>query len=152
MEPSAWRCKWAIMFLGDINTEIWSSSFWDFRIWDETCGTRTRECKRQTRPIIRESAPHEQTRNCMTLIKMIGELRFLGLTLKKGGLEMLALLVLSYSSKFITLWSSQKAFIVSYVLNFRYPLTWDALFVGCATIIIRIHGYHDTCGVHWPVW
>jgi hypothetical protein len=27
-------------------------------------------CKRQTRPLVRESAPHQQTRNCQTVIKI----------------------------------------------------------------------------------
>jgi hypothetical protein len=27
-------------------------------------------CKRQTCPLVRESAPHQQTRNCMTVIKI----------------------------------------------------------------------------------
>jgi hypothetical protein len=32
---------------------------------------RTRSnCKRQTRPLVREGAPHQQTRNCLTVIKI----------------------------------------------------------------------------------
>jgi hypothetical protein len=27
-------------------------------------------CKRQTRPLVRESAPHQQNRNCLTVIKI----------------------------------------------------------------------------------
>jgi hypothetical protein len=27
-------------------------------------------CKRQTRPLVRESAPHQQTSNCLTVIKI----------------------------------------------------------------------------------
>jgi hypothetical protein len=27
-------------------------------------------CKRQTRPLVRESAPLQQTRNCLTVIKI----------------------------------------------------------------------------------
>jgi hypothetical protein len=27
-------------------------------------------CKRQTHPLVRESAPHQQTRNCLTVIKI----------------------------------------------------------------------------------
>jgi hypothetical protein len=46
----------------------------------ESNETRTREytalarissnCKRQTRPLVRESAPHQQTSNCLTVIKI----------------------------------------------------------------------------------
>jgi hypothetical protein len=43
----------------------------------ESHGTRTRglarassNCKQQTRPLVRESAPHQQTRNCLRVIKI----------------------------------------------------------------------------------
>jgi hypothetical protein len=36
-----------------------------------TAGARARsDCKRQTRPPVRESAPHQQTRKCLTVIKI----------------------------------------------------------------------------------
>jgi hypothetical protein len=30
----------------------------------------SRNCKRQTRPLVRESAPNQQTRNCLTVIEI----------------------------------------------------------------------------------
>jgi hypothetical protein len=45
----------------------------------ESQGTRTQKycageassnCKRQTRPLVREGAPNQQTRNCQTIIKI----------------------------------------------------------------------------------
>jgi hypothetical protein len=37
----------------------------------ESYGTRTSSnCKRQTRPLVREGAPNQQTRNCQTIIKI----------------------------------------------------------------------------------
>jgi hypothetical protein len=35
-----------------------------------TALAKTSNCKRQTRPLVRDSAPHRQTRNCLTVIKI----------------------------------------------------------------------------------
>jgi hypothetical protein len=55
------------------------------RIWDSKIRSRvprdsglrmtvlaraSNNCKRQTRPLVRESAPHQQTRNCLAVIKI----------------------------------------------------------------------------------
>jgi hypothetical protein len=56
------------------------SQIWDSKIWSQvprdsdhrmTALARTSSyCKRQTRPLVRESAPHQQTRNCLTVMKI----------------------------------------------------------------------------------
>jgi hypothetical protein len=58
----------------------WKSRIWDSKLWSRvprnlnpkmTALARTSsKCKRQTRPLVRESAPHEQTRNTLTVIKI----------------------------------------------------------------------------------
>jgi hypothetical protein len=77
-EPSAWRYNWPTLFLRDINTRTWPSRLGESRIWDSkiwswvprysdlrmTALARTSSnCKRQTRSLVRESAPHQQTCN-----------------------------------------------------------------------------------------
>jgi hypothetical protein len=57
------------------------SRIWDSKIWSRiprdsdprmTALVRTsRNCKRQTHPLVRERAPHQQTRNCLTVIKIL---------------------------------------------------------------------------------
>jgi hypothetical protein len=56
------------------------SRIWDSKIYSRVPGesepkrtalARTRRnCKRRTGPLVRESAPHEQTRNCLTVIRI----------------------------------------------------------------------------------
>jgi hypothetical protein len=56
------------------------SQIWDSKIWsrvqrgsDQRMNALARassKCKRQTCPLVRESAPHQQTRNCPTAIKI----------------------------------------------------------------------------------
>jgi hypothetical protein len=75
--------NWATLFLEDINMGTWPSTLEESRIWDSkiwswiqrdldsrlTLKTRTSgKCKRQTCPLVREGAPHQQTRNCLTVI------------------------------------------------------------------------------------
>jgi hypothetical protein len=37
---------------------------------NDCAGEDSNNCKRQTRPLVREGAPYQQTRNCLTVIKM----------------------------------------------------------------------------------
>jgi hypothetical protein len=82
-EPSAWGYNWATLFLGDINTGTWPSRLAESRIWaSKICSwlprdwdprmtalaRASRNCKWQTRPLVREGAPHKQTCNCLTVI------------------------------------------------------------------------------------
>jgi hypothetical protein len=56
------------------------SRAWDSKIWSPvprdldprmTALARVNsDCNRQTRPLVRENAPHQQTRNCLTVIKI----------------------------------------------------------------------------------
>jgi hypothetical protein len=56
------------------------SRIWDSKIWSRVprdsgpkliaLARTSSNCKRQTRPLVRESAPHQQTRNCLTVIKI----------------------------------------------------------------------------------
>jgi hypothetical protein len=56
------------------------SRLWDSKIWSQvprdsdpkmTALVRaSRNCKRQTRPLVRESAPYQQNSNCLTIIKI----------------------------------------------------------------------------------
>jgi hypothetical protein len=56
------------------------SRIWDSKIWSRVLrdsdprmtalARASNNCKRQTRPLIRENAPHEQTRNCRTVTKI----------------------------------------------------------------------------------
>jgi hypothetical protein len=73
------------LFLGDINTETWPSRMEEPRIWDSkirswvsrnldprmtALATASSNCKRQTHPLVREDAPHRQTRKCLMVIKL----------------------------------------------------------------------------------
>jgi hypothetical protein len=84
MEPNSWRCKWAYLFLGSINTGIFPSRLGDSWVWDSkirswnprdsdrrmTALTRiSSNFKRQVRPLIQRGCPHQQIRNCMIIIK-----------------------------------------------------------------------------------
>jgi hypothetical protein len=83
-KPSAWGCNWATLFLGEINTGTWPSMLGESQIWDNNIWSRallhldsrktalgrpSRNCKLQNHPLIREGAPHQQTHNCLTIIK-----------------------------------------------------------------------------------
>jgi hypothetical protein len=69
------------MFLGEINTGIWPSRFggvskrWTMKYAHESVGLRSekgypqQKLKLQTRLLVREGAPHQQTRNCLNIIK-----------------------------------------------------------------------------------
>jgi hypothetical protein len=54
---------------------IWNNNIWS-RVPLESDPTMTAlarsssNCKRQTRPLVRECAPHQQTHNCLTVIKI----------------------------------------------------------------------------------
>jgi hypothetical protein len=84
-EPSAWGYNCATLFLGHKNTgtshsglresRIWDSKIWSWVPWDlgsrmTTLARTSTKCKRQTRPLIREGATHQQTRNSLTIIKI----------------------------------------------------------------------------------
>jgi hypothetical protein len=67
MEHTARGCNWATLFLGDINTGTWPPRLGGCRIWDSNLkitalARASRNCKRQTRPLVRNSIP-QQTRN-----------------------------------------------------------------------------------------
>jgi hypothetical protein len=56
-------------------SRIWDSKIWsrDPRVLDPKMTALARassNCKRQTRPLVRESAPYQHTRNCLTVIKL----------------------------------------------------------------------------------
>jgi hypothetical protein len=74
----------ATVFLGDINTGTWRSRLRESRIWDSKIWSQvlrdpdprmtalaktSSNYKWQTCSLVRESAPHQQTRNCLTDIK-----------------------------------------------------------------------------------
>jgi hypothetical protein len=82
-EPRAAGYIWPTLFIGDINTWTWPSRLGESRIRDRKIWSRvprdsdprmtvlaksSSNCKRQTRPLVRDSAPHQQTRNCLTII------------------------------------------------------------------------------------
>jgi hypothetical protein len=56
------------------------SRIWDIKIWPRilrdsdpkmtAMARASKNCKRQTRPLVSESAPHQQTCNCLTVIKI----------------------------------------------------------------------------------
>jgi hypothetical protein len=55
--------------------QIWDSKAWSWVPQDSdprmTALSRTSSnCKWQTRPVVREGAPHQQTRNCLTVTKI----------------------------------------------------------------------------------
>jgi hypothetical protein len=75
----------ATLFLGEINTGIWpsrlgESQIWNCKIWPwfprdsnprMTVLAKTRSnCKLQTRPVVRQRAPHQPTRNSLTVTKI----------------------------------------------------------------------------------
>jgi hypothetical protein len=58
-----------------MKSEIWDSKIWSWipRDWDLRMNALARarsNCKRQTHPLVRESAPHQQTRNCLIVIQI----------------------------------------------------------------------------------
>jgi hypothetical protein len=78
-------CDKATLFVVYINTGIWPSRLGESRIWDSkiwswvprdsdprmTVLARTSSgYKRQTRPLIREGPPHQQTRNCRRVTRI----------------------------------------------------------------------------------
>jgi hypothetical protein len=82
-QTSAWGYNRVTQFLEDINTGTWSSKLGESQIWDSKIRSwappdsdlrmtalANSNCKRQTRPLVRESAPYQQTRKCLTVIRM----------------------------------------------------------------------------------
>jgi hypothetical protein len=84
-EPSAWWYNWATLFLGVINTGTWLSrlgkpQIWESKIWSRvprdsdprmTALVRTSSNRRQqTSSLVRDSAPHQQTRKCLSVTKV----------------------------------------------------------------------------------
>jgi hypothetical protein len=84
-EPSAWGYNWATLFLGDIDTATWPSRLGESRIWDTkiwlwvprdsdlritALARASSNFKRRIPSLVGESAPHQQTCNCLTVIKM----------------------------------------------------------------------------------
>jgi hypothetical protein len=76
---------WATLFLGDINTGTWPSRLGESPIWDRKIWSRvppnldprmtalaraSSNYKFQTQSLVRESAPHQQTRKCQTTTKI----------------------------------------------------------------------------------
>jgi hypothetical protein len=55
MEPCAWGYIWATLFLVDINMGIWSRVPRDLDLRMTVLARASINCKRQTRPIIREN-------------------------------------------------------------------------------------------------
>jgi hypothetical protein len=56
-------------------SRIWDSKMWSWVPLDSdprmiALASANSTCKRQTRPLARESAPHEKTRNCLTVTKI----------------------------------------------------------------------------------
>jgi hypothetical protein len=85
LKPSAWAYNWASLFLGDINAGTWpsrleESRFWDSKIWSwvprdsdmrmSALARASSNCKRQTRHLVRDGAPIQQARNCLTVTKI----------------------------------------------------------------------------------
>jgi hypothetical protein len=85
MKPCAWGHNWATLFPGDNNMQTWPSRLGESRIWDSKIWSRVpwdsdprmtalvgtgSSCKWQTRPLIREGMPHQQTCNCLAIIKV----------------------------------------------------------------------------------
>jgi hypothetical protein len=73
-------CSW-----GDLNTGTWSSRLGESRIWDgkiwswvprdsdpriTALARPSSNSKWQIHPLVREGTPHQQTRNCLTVIKI----------------------------------------------------------------------------------
>jgi hypothetical protein len=68
------------LFLGEINTETWSSKLGVYKLWDSKIQLRVlrdsnprktalarpnSKWKLHTHPLVREGVPHQQTRNCL---------------------------------------------------------------------------------------
>jgi hypothetical protein len=56
-------------------SQIWDSKIWPRVLRDSdpkmtALARASRNCKQQTRPLVREGAPNQQTRNCQTIIKI----------------------------------------------------------------------------------
>jgi hypothetical protein len=56
-------------------SRIWDSKIWPTVLRDSdpkmnAMARASRNCKRQTRPLVREGAPNQETRNCQTIIKI----------------------------------------------------------------------------------
>jgi hypothetical protein len=77
--------NWATLFLWDRYSGTWPSRLGESRIWDSKIWSRvprdsdprmtalarsSSNCKRQTRSLVRESAPHQQACNCLTVRKI----------------------------------------------------------------------------------
>jgi hypothetical protein len=52
------------------DSKIWSRVPWDSNPRITALARASSNSKQQTRPLVRESAPHQQTRNCLTVIKI----------------------------------------------------------------------------------
>jgi hypothetical protein len=87
-------CSWGI------NTGTWSSRLRKYRIWDSNIlswvprdsdprmtalARSSSNCKRQTRPLVRKGAPHQQTRNCLRVTKIWSWNPRWGLTSRQTG-------------------------------------------------------------------
>jgi hypothetical protein len=79
------RYNWATLFLGDRNTGTWptrlgESQIWDGKIWSwvlrdsdlriTALARASSNCKWQTCPLFRKGASHQQSCNCLTIIKI----------------------------------------------------------------------------------
>jgi hypothetical protein len=51
------------------NSKIWPRVLLDSDLKMTALARASSNCKRQTRSLVRESAPHQQTRNCLTVKK-----------------------------------------------------------------------------------
>jgi hypothetical protein len=84
-EPSAWEYNWTYLFMRDISKGIWSSRLarsriWDRKIWSllswsldpriSALARANSKCKLQIHPLAREGVPHQQTRSCLTLLRI----------------------------------------------------------------------------------
>jgi hypothetical protein len=124
-KPSAWGYNWATLFLGHTNTGTWPSNVRESRISDSTIWSRvprdsdlrmivlartSSSCKRQTRPLVREVVPHQQTRNWLTVTKIWSWTPDGGLTPRQTvGRNITLILVISNYRKFeIRLWCGLK--------------------------------------------
>jgi hypothetical protein len=88
-EPSAWGYNWATLFLGNINTRIWSVRLGSLKSETINYGHDPRitalakassNCKQQTCPLIREGTQHQQTHNYLTVTKIWSLAPNVGLT------------------------------------------------------------------------
>jgi hypothetical protein len=56
-------------------SQIWDSKIWPWVLWDSdqkmtVVARASRNCKWQSRPLVREVAPNQQSHNCQTIIKI----------------------------------------------------------------------------------